>query len=112
MQGPKITTAIPRKRYELGPYGVVVLGEVESPDPITYLHILALVPEGASDPHVYVTCERTAGGDTRFRVIAEGVDQVLPLAEACGSVEDFAKTALRVIQEAMGMTEVTPVPVM
>lgn len=106
MQGPKISTAIPKKRYQVGEYGAVLLGDIESPDPVTYQHILALVPDGMSDPHVYVTCERTAGGETRFRVIAEGVDQLLPLAEACSTPDNFANTALRVIQEAMGMQDV------
>lgn len=110
MQGPKITTAIPKRRYQLGDYNVVILGDVESPDPVRYLHILALVPEGATDPHVYVTCERDAGGETRFRVVAEGIDQSLPLGEACGSVEDFANTAMRVLQEAMGLKNVIPEP--
>ena len=110
MNGPKITTAIPKKRYQVGKYSAVLLGEIDSPDPVTYQHILALVAEGASDPHVYATCERSAGGGIRFRVIAEGVDQVLPLAEACSTPDNFANTALRVIQEAMGMADVPVEP--
>jgi hypothetical protein len=43
MQAPKITTAIPQRRYRLADFSAVVLGEIESPDPARYRYILALV---------------------------------------------------------------------
>ena len=46
MEAPKIQTAIPQRRYQLGEYSGVVLGEIESSDGVKYRYILALVREG------------------------------------------------------------------
>ena len=37
---PKIQRAIPKKRYQLGEFGVTVLGEIESPDIASYHYIM------------------------------------------------------------------------
>ena len=60
MQAPNIQTAIPKQRYQLGPYQAVLLGEIESPDPVRYRFILALVREGETQPSVFITCEKNS----------------------------------------------------
>ena len=47
---PKIDTAIPQRRYQLGAYTVVVLGEIESSDGKDYRYVAAVVREGDPEP--------------------------------------------------------------
>jgi hypothetical protein len=58
----------------------VVLGEIESPDPVRYRYILALVKEGEAQPSFYVTCEKNprakqSAGSYRLRVISAVLDE-------------------------------------
>ncbi len=108
MQAPKIDTAIPKQRYALGLYGVVILGEIESTDPVNYRYILALVPEGKPDPELYVTCERTAGGDERIRVITPAGEKATDALEACADLDRFADFAIALVQQLMNLTDEKP----
>ena len=112
MNAPNITTAVPKRRYMIGPYSAVVLGEVESPDPVSYRYLMAVVPEGSRDPVLYVACERDAGGDDRVRLVAQGIDQPVADGTPCGGLESFTDYALAVVREAMGLTDETPYQVM
>ena len=51
---PVIRTAIPKRRYQIGPYSASLLGEIESGDARAYRYILAFVASGKREPEVYI----------------------------------------------------------
>lgn len=117
MQAPRITTAIPKQRYQLGDYQAVVLGEIESPDPARYHYILALVPAGESKPGFYVTCEknprsRAAEGSHRLRVISAAFSEEMGSSDEWADVDAFAAQALALATRVLGLGDLTPERVM
>jgi len=112
MQAPTIQTAIPKQRYQLGPYQAVLLGEIESPDPVRYRFILALVREGESQPSVFITCEKNVRaqaqqGSHRMCIISEHVNEVLGSSDDYKEADAFATAALVAATRALGLTHPT-----
>ncbi len=107
MDRPRITTAIPRRRYQIGDYVVTVLGDIESPDPATYRYILAAVKEGEGQPSLYVTAERRRRGefDYRLRLIMEGFSDVMAEADEYGDLDVFCDMAIGVLRKALRLTD-------
>jgi hypothetical protein len=114
MNAPRIKTAIPERRYHIGGFIAVILGEVESSDGHTYHHILALVPEGGPEPALYVTSEENASGGsseaaTIVRVIAENGERALGPDSRWRDLDAFSEDALAMVQRVMGLTDEEPV---
>lgn len=114
MQTPIIQTAIPKQRYQLGPYQAVVLGDIESPDPVRYRFILALVREGETQPSVFVTCEKNAraqaqAGSHRMCLISTQANEVLGSSDDFKDLDSFAVAALTVALRTLGLSAITPV---
>ena len=59
MRKPNICRAIPKQRYKLGDYTIVVLEDIESEDEVEYEYLLAAIRDGRPEPEVYITCEKT-----------------------------------------------------
>lgn len=110
MDKPKITTAIPQRRYQFGEYGVTVLGEVESPDPPNYTFILAMVKEGDPEPSAFVLCDRRRRGDYSYRVrfIMDGFNEVMGESDDWGNLDVFCEFALQVVTKALDLGDETP----
>lgn len=111
---PKISRAIPRKRYQYGEYGVTVLGDIESPDPRTYQYIMAFVPEGQNQPVLYVTCERTppknrADGSHQVRVINQAMSEIMDTSNDWRDLGHFAEEALKMGGQLLGLANEQPV---
>jgi hypothetical protein len=108
MQAPKIQTAIPKRRYRLGAWNAVVLGEIESPDPARYHYILALVREGETQPSCYVTCEKNrraaaAQGSHRLRVISAVFNEEVGSSDDWAGLDAFATEALGLAARVLGI---------
>ena len=110
MDRPKITTAIPRRRYQFGDYGVTVLGEIESSDPPNYTFILAMVKEGDSEPSTYVICDRRRRGDFAYRVrlVMEGFNEVMGESDDWGDLDAFCEFGLQVAAKALDLGNEIP----
>lgn len=113
MQAPKIQTAIPQRRYQLGPYQAVLLGDIESGDAVRYSYILALVREGEAKPSLYVTAERNPRaraheGSHRLRIISDTLTEELGSSDAWAQLDAFAGEALRLVAQVLGLGEQTP----
>jgi hypothetical protein len=113
MQAPKIQTAIPQRRYQLGPYQAVVLGDIESGDGVRYRYILALVREGEAKPSLYVTAEknpraRVHEGSHRMRIILDTLTDELGSSDQWAELDAFANEALRLAAQVLGLGEQTP----
>ena len=110
---PVIRRAIPKRRYQVGEYGVTLLGEIESGDGIDYAHILAFVREGEAKPSLYVCAElqlpggRSAGSH-RLRLVNRAMSEVLDTADTWRDAERFAEEGLRVGMQLLGLSAETP----
>ncbi|MBI3547333.1 MAG: hypothetical protein HY081_12195 [Gammaproteobacteria bacterium] len=114
MQAPKILTAMPLRRYQLGEYSAVVLHEIESQDAVKYKFILALVRDGESKPSFYVTAEknprsRAHEGSHRLRVLTSGLDEEIESSDRWTDVEIFCETAFSVAIKVLGLADERPV---
>ena len=114
MNAPKINTAIPERRYHIGAFTAVILGDVESSDGRTYHYILALVPDGEHEPSLYVTSEqaeagRGSEGDTIVRVIAGDGERALGPDARWRDLDAFSEDALAMMQRVMRLTDEEPV---
>lgn len=105
MNTPDIQTAVPVRRYAIGDFSAVLLGEVQTRDPTTYHFILAVVPDGSSSPVLYLTSEPASaiegGGETIVRVIAESGERTFGPEPRWRDLESFAGDALAMVQKVL-----------
>jgi hypothetical protein len=111
---PRILTAIPRRRYRIGEFGVTLLAEVESGDGIDYQFIMAFVEEGQSRPSLYVCGERNppgqrSEGSHRLRMVNQAMSEILGSDDAWRDLEAFAEQALAIGAKALGLGREQPV---
>lgn len=110
MDAPKIQTAIPRRRYQIGEYQAVLLGEVESGDGRRYDYILALVRDGERQPQCFVTAERMppkrrVDGSHLLRLVTAAFTEELGQADEWGDIDRFADEALRLAARTLAIDE-------
>ena len=110
MQQPKINTAIPKQRYQVGPFTAIVLGDIDSGDEYHYHLILAMVEEGKQQPGFYVTAERVSGeeaarGRFRMRVLAPWGAEVLGYSDRWSGVDSFVGDALSITMAKLAITD-------
>lgn len=115
MPFPVIHTAIPKRRYQVGPYQAVLLGDIESPDPVRYQFILAVIRQGESRPGLFVTAEKnprsqSAAGSHRLRVISDQIDETRGSSDGYARPDEFAAAALAEAATRLGLAGVAPVP--
>ncbi|MDZ7754265.1 MAG: hypothetical protein U5S82_22155 [Gammaproteobacteria bacterium] len=112
MERPQINTALPERRYHIGTFQAVILGDIESPDENSYFFILALVPEGVEDPVLYVISEEVVTEDdmkaTVITVRSEDGEKVLGPNPEWRDIEGFARDALAIVQRVMRLTDEAP----
>jgi len=114
---PKISTAIPKKRYQLGEYSITLLGEVETPDFPGYFYIMAFVPEGKTEPVLYICSEKTPPnlrheGVARLKVINSAMSEIMDTNDSWKNLDDFAAEAINMGAELLGIQSEQVVPLM
>jgi hypothetical protein len=114
---PIFDTAIPQRRYQLGAYTVVVLGEIQSRDGKDYRYVAAVVREGDPEPGLYLTAERVAGkraADAAYdmRVIMRDGNQVIGNSSRWSGVEEFSTDALGLIARILDLQDEQPYQLM
>jgi hypothetical protein len=105
---PKITTAIPKKRLVIGEYVVTILGEIESPDFPGYFLIAAFVPEGKSEPVLFLCAEKTLPkerheGQVRLRVVNQAMSEVLEIDDKWRDLATFSEQAIPIGAQLLGV---------
>ncbi len=105
---PKILTAIPQRRYQVGDYAATLLGDIESGDGIRYQFILAFVEQGQEQPALYLCCEQnrpqaSAAGGFRMRMVNSAMSEVLDSSDRWGVADAFATDALAVGLQTLGI---------
>lgn len=112
MSMPQIGTAIPKRRYQLGEFTAVVLGDVESRDGEEYRYVMALVPEGQRQPIFYVSAVRNRidkEGSHRLRVASAQMTQDMGAADGWSNLDNFCGDALQVARQALGLMDEQPI---
>ena len=110
MNRPSIKTAIPKKRYKLGEFLIVILGDIESGDNTKYRYILAVVREGDEDPGLYLTVEKQVGSQALSReyaisLIMEDGAEDLGSSTRWGNIDEFASEGLRIVQTVLNLDD-------
>lgn len=113
IERPGIGTAIPRRRYKVGGFTFVVLGDIESRDGREYRWILAAVVDGQSQPGMYITAERLpaaerARGAYGLRLILPGGSEVLDRSDAYRDLEAFTAAALNLARTVLNLGDEEP----
>ena len=110
MEAPRIKTAIPKRRYQVGTFSAIVLGEVESADAASYRYVLAMVEEGKSAPSLYVTAERSSpneasNGAYRLRLMGLTGTEVLGHSDRWQDLDSFLSDAFTIAVSRLGLTD-------
>ncbi|WP_457667757.1 hypothetical protein [Thiolapillus sp.] len=117
MPAPHIKTAVPKRRYEIDNFSVVVLGEIDSKDPVNYKYIMAFVDVSETDPLLYVTSEENPpnqreNGRYRVRVLYGDDERDMGSDEFPGDLDQFTDYALQLASRLLQLTEEEPVRLM
>ena len=114
---PNIQRAIPKKRFQMGEYGVTILGEIESADIASYHYIMAFVPDGKNEPVLYVTAERTPPkdrheGSHRLRVINQAMSEIMDTSDQWKDLEQFSAEGLKIGAQVLSLSDEQAIPLM
>ncbi len=114
MKAPHIRTAVPRRRYEIDNFSVVVLGDVQSNDPVNYKYIMAFVDVSESEPLMYITSEenppdKREHGRYRVRVIYGDDERNMGSDEFPGDLEQFTEYGIQLASRLLQLTEEEPI---
>jgi hypothetical protein len=107
---PRIKTAIPKQRYKLGAFSIVILGDIQSEDAREYHYVLAAVHEGDPEPGLYLTVEPapSAGsthGALSLRLIMADGEEVLGVSDELSKLDVFAAEGLTVVKTLLQLTD-------
>jgi hypothetical protein len=107
MNSPQFATAIPKRRFQIGDFSAVVLGDVESIDDVAYRYIFALVQEGKEEPSFYVLSIRqpSAEGEYLLKVVAPNMERDLNTSDAWRDLDIFTEQAISLAQQVMGLKD-------
>jgi hypothetical protein len=108
MAAPNLETAVPKRRYQFGGFVAVVLGDIQSAGDEQYRYVLAMIPEGESDPTLYVAAVADPAGGYRLRLTARALEKELPAEERWGDLDVFANDALAFSAQVLGLTDERP----
>lgn len=110
MKTPNIKTAIPKRRYVIGEFSTVLLGDIETSDPNRYQFIFAAVREGDEQPLMYVVSERAPRaqrdqGSHRIRVLTGNAEKEFGVSDRWGEEDAFAEQALDIVRKTLLLTD-------
>jgi len=111
---PAIATAIPRRRYRLGEFTLIVLGDIESRDGIDYSYIMAVIRGQDPEPGIYITAERAVAGGAllNMRIIMRDGNEVVGSSGQWRDLDAFVGEATRVITRVLNLNDETPYQMM
>jgi len=107
---PKFATAVPQRRYKIGEFQAVVLGEIDSQDDAEYEWVFALVREGEGAPVLYITLERVPDGETPYQMVVRLEDQskAYPAGNEMRDIENFAAMSIDAVVQLFKLQDEEP----
>lgn len=109
---PQFLTAIPKRRYRIGEFEAVVLGDIEVKDGKHYIYVFALVREGGNEPCLYVVLERQQTQDYRIFVVAEEQSKQFETSNELANIEMFTEVAIDAAVRLFKLNDEEPYRVM
>ena len=108
---PGIATAIPKRRYRLGEFTLIVLGDVESKDGIDYRYIMAVIRGEDPEPGIYITAEQ--GGverpqEIRMRFIMRDGSEIIGSSTRWADLDAFIAEATAIVIRVLNLSDETP----
>lgn len=108
MDKPVIRTALPKRRYKLGDFTAVVLGDIDSGDQTEYFYVMGVVRDGEAEPGMYITSERNRAaasgeGSAVMRVVMRDGSQPLGASDRWADLDLFANDALETLRQVLGL---------
>lgn len=104
MSLPRIKTAIPIRRYQIGEISAVTLSEIDCDDNANYKYIFAFVQENENDPMLYIALIRERGEEIIRVITAEGHKDLTP-PESIRDVEQFCEQTLPIAQKLLTLED-------
>ena len=112
MSIPKFQTAIPKKRYQLGNYSTVLLGDIVSNDNVEYIFVLAFVKDGDQEPVLMISFEKsTNNSQYQLRAITPDQDSVMGESDQMMNSEQFLKGAMESGKEFFNLGDEEAYPI-
>ena len=111
MNKPDIVTAIPKRRYKLGEFTLIVLGEIESNDDRDYVYIMAVVRGADSEPGIYLTAERNRSPDSEgydMRLIMRDGEEMIGSSADWREVGAFTDAAISMVSSILNLSDEEP----
>jgi hypothetical protein len=108
---PGIGTAIPRRRYKLGEFTLIVLGDIESKDGLDYQYIMAVIRGEDPEPGIYITAERGREvGQPEFsmRFIMRDGSEVIGSSSQWSDLDAFVDEATGIVTRVLSLSDETP----
>lgn len=106
MSMPKINTAIPQRRYQLGEFTIIVLGDIQSGDGKDYKYIMAVVREGDPEPGLSLTLDNRC----EMRLVMRDGEDSIGESRDWASLDAFVKEGLSIVARVLKLTDETPYP--
>jgi len=107
---PGIATAIPKRRYRLGEFTLVVLGDIESRDGVDYQYIMAVIRGQDPEPGIYITAERGDGAVPRefsMRFIMHDGSEVIGSSTLWYDLDAFVDEATGIVSRVLNLADET-----
>jgi len=107
---PKFATAVPQRRYKIGEFQAVVLGEVDSQDGAEYIWVFALVREGEKEPLMYITLERVRDKELPYQmnIRLEAQSKTYPAGEDMRDLDDFTAMSIDAVVQLFKLQDEEP----
>jgi hypothetical protein len=108
---PGIATAIPKRRYRLGEFTLIVLGDIESKDGVDYQYIMAVIRGEDPEPGIYIAAERggDAGSDEcSMRFIMQDGNEVVGSSTRWGDLDAFVEEATGIVVRVLSLSDEIP----
>jgi len=111
---PIIKTAIPKRHYQFGEFSLVVLGEIESSDGISYHFLLGIIPEGKNAPELFISAEKCLPEQHetniyQMRVLAEKASKTINKSDRWKDLDEFMQDALALVSELLNLSDERPI---
>ncbi|HID46076.1 MAG TPA: hypothetical protein EYP34_10015 [Chromatiaceae bacterium] len=114
MTKPHIKTAVPKRRYEIDNFSVLLLGDIESTDPVNYKYIMAFVDVSETEPMMYIISEENPPnqrehGRYRVRVLYGHDERDMGSDEFPGDLDQFTEYGMQLASRLLQLTEEEPI---
>ena len=108
---PTIGRAIPKRRYQVGEYSAVLLGDIENLESSRLVYFLALVKDGTSQPALGISFEQTTPPCEHpycINLYTNEQEEILGYSPQSLSLDEFDQGALQTAMQVLELNDEAP----